>query len=497
MTTRAVIYVRISRDPLNKRYGVEDQEERCRALAASLGWEVVRVFEDNDESATKEKDPPRYREMLAFIEAGLADAILVDVVDRLHRQMWKFAPFMHWRKKRGVKLATTQGDNTETASGRQILNIKMSIAEGEWERTQERIKANQRKRARDGIPNGGKKPYYVEHPEAIPWVQEAATAILGSGSLYGVAKAWNKAGRRTAEDNQWTPRAIRRMLLSPSVVGKQELDGELYRVNDWPVVLDEEVWASVTAVLTTPGRRLNEINQRKYMLSGLLKCANLMPNGEPCGNNLTSTGPRTTTRRGAERHDQASFECSKHKTSGGGCGKVKIQMSLLERYVTEAVFFALDTPRFRRALAGQEGAHADEIKRLAAQEMNDKATLIRLEDELDDGTIDRASFNRRSARVSERLAETSSRLVALRRANRRASLPTGEELRQEWEGYDDLKRREIVSAVVDRINVSPHPRGVSSAPPRRKGEDEETWRARFDAVRMETVEHRTDIRWSA
>lgn len=499
---RVVIYTRISSDPMDKKYGVEDQEARCRTLAKGSGWHVVAVFEDNDESATKDKNPPEYRRMIAFLEAGLADVILVDVIDRFGsgRLMWKFAEFMRWREKQGIRLVSCEGDDTATADGQMILSFKVAMAEREWRKMKERLAKNQRKRAQDGVFNGGNLPYYITHPEAIPWVQQAATDVLNERSLHVIAKEWNQEGRVTEQGNQWVPRAIRRMLLSPSVIGKQELDGELYPVTGWPVVLDGEVWSAVVNILTAPDRRINEINQRKYMLSGLLTCGNTITNchgnTQPCGNNLTSTGARRTTRRGAAVTDGPAFECSKHKTSRGGCGSNKISMDPLERYVREAVFFALDSSDFQKAVADQAPPVAN-----AGPTGTDiaawRAAITSLEDEKDDGLIDDGSYRRRRARLTAKIEAAEAELAAIRRANRRTSLPRGDELRTFWEGADDLQRREVVSAVIKRIDVYPHPRGVSSAPPRRSGEPLEDWRERFDRARMHTMDLRTDIHWHA
>ena len=68
--TRAAIYSRISRDFTGERAGVARQEEDCRAKASALGWEVVRVFVDNDVSAYSGKRRPGYQTMLQAIEAG-------------------------------------------------------------------------------------------------------------------------------------------------------------------------------------------------------------------------------------------------------------------------------------------------------------------------------------------------------------------------------------------------------------------------------------------
>ncbi len=52
---RVVLCVRISSDPGRSEKGVDRQEKDCRALAAALGWTVVRVFRENDTSAHKQK----------------------------------------------------------------------------------------------------------------------------------------------------------------------------------------------------------------------------------------------------------------------------------------------------------------------------------------------------------------------------------------------------------------------------------------------------------
>ena len=85
MSRRAAIYCRLSQDRTGAGVVVERQERDCRELAASLGWEVVAVFVDNDVSAYRKKPRPGYTTLLKTLEAGEADAVLVWHADRLHR----------------------------------------------------------------------------------------------------------------------------------------------------------------------------------------------------------------------------------------------------------------------------------------------------------------------------------------------------------------------------------------------------------------------------
>ena len=85
MPVRAAIYVRISKDRAGAGLGVARQEEDCRALCERRGWQVARVFVDNDVSAYSGKPRPAWRELLTDLAAGRADAVVCWHVDRLTR----------------------------------------------------------------------------------------------------------------------------------------------------------------------------------------------------------------------------------------------------------------------------------------------------------------------------------------------------------------------------------------------------------------------------
>lgn len=95
---RVVLYVRISSDPGGSEKGVDRQETDRRALAAALGWTVVRVFRENDTSAHKQETitlatdervrrviRPQFREMLASLGRRGADALIAYDLDRAVR----------------------------------------------------------------------------------------------------------------------------------------------------------------------------------------------------------------------------------------------------------------------------------------------------------------------------------------------------------------------------------------------------------------------------
>src|SRR5690606_34296832 len=90
----AAIYCRISRDQRGEGLGVARQEEMCRKLAAEKGWPVVDVYVDNDLSAYSGSRRPAYERMLADLESGAIDAVLVVDQDRLTRRPSELEAFI-------------------------------------------------------------------------------------------------------------------------------------------------------------------------------------------------------------------------------------------------------------------------------------------------------------------------------------------------------------------------------------------------------------------
>src|SRR6478736_603910 len=84
---RAGCYLRISSDPNDKRKGVQRQREDTAVLCEIKEWVVAEYYEDNDRSASNGKDRPRWKDLLADIEAGRIDAIAAWDQDRNWRMM--------------------------------------------------------------------------------------------------------------------------------------------------------------------------------------------------------------------------------------------------------------------------------------------------------------------------------------------------------------------------------------------------------------------------
>src|SRR6266851_1067495 len=153
-TVRAAIYVRISQDRAGAGLGVARQEEDCRALCERKGWQVARVYEDNDVSAYSRKPRPEWRQLLADISAGRIDAIVCWHVDRLTRSPRELEDVIDLHDTRGVNLATVTGQmDLSTSQGRMVARMLGSAARHEAEHKAERQARERRQKALAGQPH--------------------------------------------------------------------------------------------------------------------------------------------------------------------------------------------------------------------------------------------------------------------------------------------------------------------------------------------------------
>jgi len=134
------------------------QREACEAFIASQrseGWVLVRDQYDDGGISGGTLERPGLKQLMADIEDGLVDVVVVYKIDRLSRSLADFAKLVEVFDRNGVTfVSVTQSFNTTTSMGRLTLNILLSFAQFEREVTAERIRdkvaASRRKGHVDG-----------------------------------------------------------------------------------------------------------------------------------------------------------------------------------------------------------------------------------------------------------------------------------------------------------------------------------------------------------
>ena len=149
------IYTRKSTEEgLSQEFNSLDaQREAGEAYIASQrheGWVALPDRYDDGGFTGANMERPALRRLLADIEAGRIDAVIVYKVDRLSRSLLDFARLMALFEKHGASfISVTQTFNSATSMGRLTLNILLSFAEFErqiiGERTRDKMSAARRR----------------------------------------------------------------------------------------------------------------------------------------------------------------------------------------------------------------------------------------------------------------------------------------------------------------------------------------------------------------
>jgi len=159
---RCAIYTRKSTEEgLEQEFNSLDaQRESGEAYIKSQsheGWTCIATKYDDGGYSGGNADRPALQQLLADIEAGLVDCVVVYKVDRLSRSLLDFAKMMEVFDKRNVSfVSVTQQFNTLHSMGRLTLNILLSFAQFEREIISERTRDKVAPRARKacGLEDG-------------------------------------------------------------------------------------------------------------------------------------------------------------------------------------------------------------------------------------------------------------------------------------------------------------------------------------------------------
>ena len=270
--SRCAIYTRKSTDEgLEQAFNSLDaQREACAAFILSQkheGWTVLPTLYDDGGYSGGTMARPALQRLLADIEAGQIDVIVVYKVDRLTRALSDFAKLVEVFDRRGVSFVSiTQQFNTTTSMGRLTLNILLSFAQFERELIGERVRDKIAASKKKGMWMGGTVPlgYDVKDRKLIVNEAEARTVVdiyqrylkLRSVRALGeeLAAAGIRSKRRVRPDgteyghHRFSQGALYLMLQNRTYRGEATHKGSSYP-GEHSAIVDKPLWDAVQAVL--------------------------------------------------------------------------------------------------------------------------------------------------------------------------------------------------------------------------------------------------------
>ena len=310
--------------------------------------QVVDHYADPGVSARKKAAKrPGLQRMLSDVRAGRIDLIVFTKLDRWFRNVGEYYKVQEVLEQYHVDWKTIQEDyDTSTAAGRLKINIMLSVAQDEADRTSERIKAvfDAKRRRREPLTGSVPTGYRLEEKRMVqdertqPAVEAFFRTYLTSASLSEARAAALDRGLPIGDQ------LARKMLGNPAYTGL------FYGVEGMcpPYVTREEF----DRIRSLRGRTVRKAREgRVYLFSGLAFCG-------VCGCRL---GGRTNGRGGVPFYNCPGHYARKSCPNG---------VNLSERKIEEQLLAALDAPLSRYAVrfsaprsSGSERREAAAVRR--------------------------------------------------------------------------------------------------------------------------------------
>ncbi len=282
---RCAVYTRkSSEEGLDMEFNSLDaQREACEAFIASQraeGWVPVRDRYDDGGISGGTLERPALRRLVADIQEGLVDVVVVYKIDRLSRSLVDFTKLVEVFDANNVTfVSVTQSFNTTTSMGRLTLNILLSFAQFEREVIGERIRDKVAASRKRGMWMGGYVPLGYDVRERKLVVNDAEATLVRrifqgfveTESCTKLVQVLRAEGATTKRGRPLTKSDVYRILSNRVYLGEAVHKGTAYP-GEHDAVVTQAQWDAVHAVLeVSPRVRVNRTrNTTAPLLRGLI-----------------------------------------------------------------------------------------------------------------------------------------------------------------------------------------------------------------------------------
>jgi DNA invertase Pin-like site-specific DNA recombinase len=376
---RCAIYTRKSTDEgLDMAFNSLDaQREACEAYIRSQrseGWLLLPTAYDDGGFSGGSMERPGLKRLMADVQAGKVDVIVVYKVDRLTRALSDFAKIVDVLDAAGASfVSVTQAFNTTTSMGRLTLNVLLSFAQFEREVVAERVRDKVAASRAKGIWMGGSVPfgYDVVDKKLIPNPEEAAKVrrmferYLALGAVRPLVAELKREGLlnrpRKGHEGEVQARPFARgqlywLLSNVTYLGKVQHKGRVYEGEHEaivPLALWDEVQAQISAARV---RRTKAPAQRSASwLVGRIRDVHGRVMSPTTSVDGAHRNRYYASLRGATGHDAAPVEAK----------PVRVPAAAIEKAVGQAISEVLVADRVV-ALALEYG-HRDDLELVMAK----------------------------------------------------------------------------------------------------------------------------------
>jgi site-specific DNA recombinase len=460
---------------------LDAQREAAESYIASQkheGWACQPDRYDDGGFSGGNLERPGLRRLMADIEAGKIDCVVVYKVDRLSRSLLDFARLMEVFLKHSVMfVSVTQAFNTATSMGRLMLNVLLSFAQFEREMISERTRDKMAAARRKGHWLGGTPVlgYNLEgtrlvlNNEEVQRVRQIFRLYLDLGGLLPVVqelarrgwvnKEWTTRSGRQRGGKPFTKTSLHRLLNNVAYIGKVQYKSEIHQGRH-EAIIDLETWKQTQAMLRQNGRAGGAAARNKFgaLLKGILRCAS-------CN---CAMSPTHSTKDRTKRYRY--YRCQNAQQRGrAACPHPSVSAHEIERVVVEQIKGIRQDPELVAETIAQARQQCEaQVAQLEAEQ----STLVRTlehcnrdvrrlvsqqapsgDESLAYGRL--ADLQEQSRSTERRLVEIKTTITALRRelldeCEAAAALAQFDPV---WEALSPRERCQLIQLLVARVEV--------------------------------------------
>lgn len=436
---RVALYIRVSsEEQAIHGLSIGAQTEVLDNWAKKNKVKVVGHYVDAGISARKPASKrPALQKMLSDVSTGKIDVIVFTKLDRWFRNIAEYYKVQEILEKANVDWKTISEDyDTSTASGRLKINIMLSVAQDEADRTGERIKAVFESKVQRGEPISGKVPlgYKIENKHLV--IDEGTANIAKDiFETYISIRSIRQLRKYIMDHYQitYSHTAVRYLLENRRYIG------EAHGQNDFcPSLIDKEIFDKANEILKVRAERTStEKTGRVYLFTGLVYCAE-------CGNRLSA-------------HTVAGkyiyYRCTRYEKLHLCEHKKRTSELVLEKWLLENLFLQFDKYNIELEQGKKWSKPASDISKI-------KGKMEKLKDLYLNDLIERDVYERDYIALREELSAASEEIVTEKK-------PVNlQEISSALEMYSDLSRpekKEFWSRIVGRITIT-NSDGFSATP---------------------------------
>lgn len=272
---RVALYIRVSTEEQAVHgLSIEAQTDALDAWAKSSNVIVVGHYIDAGISARKPAAKrPELQRLLNDAQAGKIDLIVFTKLDRWFRNIAEYYKVQETLEANKVDWKTIHEDyDTSTASGRLKINIMLSVAQDEADRTSERIKAVFESKLDRNEAISGCVPLGFKLENGHLTVDDSKAEIVRYIFEEYISLRSLKALRRALMDKYgitYTDRGLKMLLMNKRYIGHAHGKSDFC-----PTIIDPDTFSLVQQIVQQRAQRNSgNFPKRLYLFTGIVFCA--------------------------------------------------------------------------------------------------------------------------------------------------------------------------------------------------------------------------------